>query len=185
VTATDQLNSFLLAAVPGVLIALLAYALQVRRDNLAEIRATRNARQLLSLELEGNRNALREFWNEINDLDTEHADPRSDDHLTAITAGGFLTYPLPHWNTTRWQPATPAWLKLLTEGEIVEIDRIYRDLDTIADMHKRIVTLTPAEQELIEKDRFWASRFTSMRNIVFPRFVEVVDRTLAAPNPLP
>jgi hypothetical protein len=184
VSAIELLANLLLASVPGVLIALLAFGLQVRRDNLAELRATRNARQLLSLELEGNRAALREFWNEINDLDAEHADIRSDDHLTAITEAGFLTYALPHWNTTRWQPATPAWLRLLTEGEIVQVDRIYRDLDTIADMHKRIVTITPSEQELMDKDRFWASRFTSMRNLVFPRFVELVDRTLTASNPL-
>jgi hypothetical protein len=106
------------------------------------------------------------------------------DHRTAFTAAGFLTYPLPHWNTMRWQPATPAWLRLLTDGEIAQVDRIYRDLDTIADLHRRIVTLTPGEQELMDKDRFWASRFTSMRNVVFPRFVELVDRTLAASNPL-
>jgi hypothetical protein len=182
--SANDVKDLLFASIPGVLIALLAFGLQVRRDTLAEIRATRNARQLLSLEIEGNRNALREFWTEINDLDTEHADTRSDDHLTAITAGGFLTYPLPHWNTTRWQPATPAWLRLLTDGEIVQVDSIYRDLEKIADMHKRIVTLTPVEQELMDKDRFWASRFTSMRNVLFPRFVDLVDRTLAASNPL-
>jgi hypothetical protein len=184
VSATDLIANFLLASVPGVLVALLASALQVRRDNMAEVRATRNARQLLSLELEGNRTALRAFWNEINDLDAEHTEVRSDGHLTAITDAGFLTHPLPHWNTTRWQPATPGWLQLLTESEIVQVDRIYRDLDTIADLHKRVVTLTPSEQTLIENDRFWASRFASMRNILFPRFVDVVDRTLSAPNPL-
>jgi type II secretory pathway pseudopilin PulG len=183
-SATELIANFLLASVPGVLIALLAFALQVRRDNQAEVRATRNARQLLSLELEGNRTALKAFWNEINDIDPEHADILSDDHLTAITEGGFLTYPLPHWNTTRWQPATPAWLKLLTEKEIEQVDRIYRDLDTIADLHKRIVTLTPSEQALLDKDRFWASRFASMRNAIFPRLVELVNRTLTAENPL-
>jgi hypothetical protein len=180
----DFITNVLLASFPGVLIALLAYGLQIRRDNQVEMRATRNARQLLSLELEGNRQALREFWNEINDLDAEHADTHSDDHLTAITEGGFLTYPLPHWNTTRWQPATPAWLKLLTEREVAQIDRIYRDLETITDIHKRIITLTPAEQQLMDQDRFWASRFTSMRNAIFPRFVQLVDRALTASNPL-
>jgi hypothetical protein len=184
VSTTEFLANFLLASVPGVLIALLAFRLQVRRDNLAEARATKNARQLLSLELEGNRTALNDFWNEINNLDTQHFDMRSDDHLTAVTEAGFLTYPLPHWNTTRWQPATPAWLEVLTEGEVALVDRIYRDLDTIADMHKRIVTLTPSEQELMDKDRFWASRFTSMRNRLFARFVDLVDRTLTASNPL-
>jgi hypothetical protein len=180
----EFIANFLLASVPGVLIALLAFGLQVRRDNRMELRATQNARQLLALELEGNRAALRAFWQEINDLDPEKAAPASDEHLTAITEAGFLTYSLPHWNTTRWQPATPGWLNLLTRTEIEQIDRIYRDLDTLTDLHKRIVTITPAEEELLDKDRFWASRFTSMRNRIYPRFVEVVSRTLVAPNPL-
>ena len=113
-SATDLIANFLLASVPGVLVALLASALQVRRDNLAEARATRNARQLLSLELEGNRNALRAFWKEINDLDAEHTDVRSDGHLTAITDGGFLTHPLPHWNTCWPRPRVTQDFTLLS-----------------------------------------------------------------------
>ncbi|HLW03383.1 MAG TPA: hypothetical protein VKT82_32360 [Ktedonobacterales bacterium] len=183
-SATEFIANFFLASVPGVLIALLAFALQIQRDNQLEMRASRNARQLLSLELESNRAALKAFWQEINALDTENAEIGSDEHLTAMTENGFLTYPLPHWNTTRWQPATPSWLNLLDEKEVELVDRIYRNLELISDMHTRMVTLTPQEQELLSSDRFWASRYASMRNRLYPRLVDLVNRTLTAQNPL-
>jgi hypothetical protein len=184
VSLTEFLANFFLASVPGVLIALLAFVLQIRRDNQLEARASQNARQLLSLEVEGNRTALADFLKEINDLDTEQAEITSDDHLTAITENGFLTHPLPHWNLTRWQPAQPSWLNILDEKEVELIDRFYRGLELVADLHTRLVTLNPQEQEMMANDRFWASRYTSMRNLLFPRWVEVVNRTLTAENPL-
>lgn len=183
-STVEFIANFFLAAVPGVLIALLAHQLEVRRDRQLEERASRNARQLLSLEIESNRAALAAFWQEINDLDPQKAETGSDKHLTAITENGFLTYPLPHWNSTRWQPAQPGWLKVLNEKEVELVDRFYRNLELITDLHTRIVTLTPQEQEQLSHDRFWASRFTSMRNRLFPRLVEVVNRTLTAQNPL-
>jgi hypothetical protein len=184
VNLTEFLANFFLASVPGVLIALLAFVLQIQRDNQVEARISQNARQLLSLEIEGNRTALAAFWQEINDLDTEKAEITSDDHLTAITENGFLTHPLPHWNLTRWQPAQPGWLNVLDEKEVELIDRFYRGLELVADLHTRMVTLSPQEQELMAHDRFWAGRYTSMRNLLFPRWVDSVNRTVAAENPL-
>ena len=183
-SVSEFIANFFLASVPGVLIALLAYVLQIQRDGQLEMRASRNARQLLSLELESNRAALRAFWQEVTDLDTEKAEINSDQHLTAITEAGFLTYPLPHWNTIRWQPATPSWLNLLDVKEVELVDRFYRNLELISDLHNRLVTLTPQEQELLAKDRFWASTYASMRNRLFPRFVDLVNRSLNAENPL-
>ncbi|HEY7349115.1 MAG TPA: hypothetical protein VH599_12450 [Ktedonobacterales bacterium] len=180
----EFISNFFLAAVPGVLIALFVHQLEVRRYNQLEERANQNARKLLSLEIQSNRASLASFWQEINDLDTEKAEITSDEHLTAITEGGFLTYPLPHWNFTRWQPAQPSWLVIVSEKEVELVDRIYRNLELITDLHTRMVTLSPQEQELMAHDRFWASRYASMRNRLFPRLVEVVNQTLAARNPL-
>lgn len=181
---TEFLANFFLAAVPGVLIALLAFWLQIQRDNQLEARASQTARQLLSLEVEGNRTALADFWQEINDLDPEQAEITSDDHLTAITENGFLTHPLPHWNMTRWQPAQPRWLTVLDEKEVELVDRFYRGLELVADLHTRLVTLSPEEQKSMEEDRYWANHFASMSNILYLRWVEVVNRTLNADNPL-
>lgn len=179
----EFIANFFLAAVPGVLIALLVQQLDIRRYNQLEAQANRNARKLLSLEVESNRAALAAFWQEINNLDAEKAEG-VDEHLTAITEGGFLTYPLPHWNAIRWQPAQPSWLVIVNEKEVELIDRFYRNLDLITDLHTRMVTLSPQEQELLSSDRFWASRYASMRNRLFPRLVEVVNHTLAVENPL-
>ena len=101
-----------------------------------------------------------------------------------MTEGGFLTYPLPHWNFTRWHHAQPSWLVIVDEKEVELIDRFYRNLELITDLHTRMVTLTPKEQEYMERDRFWASRYTSMRNALFPRLVDLVNRTLGIQNPL-
>src|SRR5690349_12924359 len=109
VNITEFLANFFLAAVPGVLIALLAFWLQIQRDNQLEARAIQTARQLLSLEVESNRTALADIWQEINDLDPEQDEITSDHHLTAVTEHGFMTHPLPLWNMTRWQPAQPRW----------------------------------------------------------------------------
>lgn len=178
------LSEFFLAAVPGVLIALLAYQLQVRRENQLDRQASLNGRKLLELEIEGNRSALALFWQEINDLDAEKAEVSSEAHLTAITQGGFLTYPLPHWNFTRWHHAQPSWLAILDEKEVELVDRFYRNLELVTDLHTRMVTLTPKEQEFMQRDNFWAKRYTDLRKDQYPRFVELINRTLTAENPL-
>ncbi len=138
----EFIANFFLAAVPGVLIALLAFQLEVRRDNHLEARASQNGRKLLELEIESNRAALTAFWQEINDLDTEKAEAL-EAHLAGMTASGFLTYPLPYWNFTRWHNAHPSWLVILGDKEIELVDRFYRNLELITDLHTRMVTITP------------------------------------------
>ena len=179
----DFLISTLIAAIPGILIAIFAHELDVRRHNRMEEQEMKNGRTLLGLEIESNRAALVAFWQEINGLDKEPAEgKRTDKHLASMAEGGFLTYPLPHWNFTRWHHAQPTWLSALDGKEIVQIDRFYRDLQLIEDLHRRTVTLTPQEQELIDHDRFWANRYGGMRDLLFDRLAKVVERASSATN---
>src|SRR5262245_21107490 len=68
----SQILAFFIAFIPGVLIALIADTLSRRRAALREQRVSENARTLLSLEVGANLNALKDFWQAINSLDTEH-----------------------------------------------------------------------------------------------------------------
>lgn len=183
-TALDFVLNFLISGIPGVFIALFAYQLDVRRRNKLEEQAILNGRKLLGLEIESNRSALAAFWEEINDLDEDKTEKTTEEHLAAMAQKGFLSYSLPHWNFTRWQHAQPDWIAGLNVQEVEQIDRIYRDLELIADLHARTVTLEPDERELLNKDRFWANRYGGMRDLLFDRLAKVVNRVQSAGNPL-
>src|SRR5262249_49331447 len=146
---------------------------------------SKNGRTLLALEIQSNRAALAAFWEEVNSLDKEPAEGKSTiDHLAAMTAGGFLTYPLPHWSFNRWQSAQPEWLVALTGKEVTQVDHFYRDLELIADLHSRAVTLNPKEEKELNIDQYWAKRYAKMRDSIFERLSEVVQRALSEADAL-
>src|SRR5262249_12688348 len=60
----------LAAALPGVLVALLSHDLSMRRSAAATRVRLANARALLTVEFDANRQALQTFWQTINALDT-------------------------------------------------------------------------------------------------------------------
>jgi hypothetical protein len=180
---TSPTWEILLAAIPGVLIALLTHWLDIRRQNQLMRQESQNGRKLLGLEITSNRAALTAFWQQINDLDKDKTAKETKSHVAAMAEGGLLSYALPQWNFTRWHHSQPDWLATLSGKEVEQIDGFYRDLQLIADLHARLITLTPQEQTYLEMGsnaRFWTLRYGEMRDVLFDRLTKVVNRAVAA-----
>jgi hypothetical protein len=172
------------AAAPGVLIALLAHQLDLRRDVAEERRISQNARALLSLEVAANRSALETFWRTINALDVPENRQNANDHLAGMTERGLLGYPLPEWDFARWEGLSPHALSAFTQAELAQIDTLNRGIRTFSDLYKQIITITPQEMEELNKDRFWVNRFAGWRASTFTRLTAAVDGALRTPAPL-
>jgi hypothetical protein len=179
------------ASVPGVLVALLSHYLTLRRENQVTRRLIANARTLLGLEMERNRAALDAFWRGMNDLDHGMGDldkdREADDaegHLAGMAYGGLIRQTPPHWSFTRWERIAPQALATLSEQELAEIDQSYRDLRTVSDLFSQLVTFTPEERAILDKDHWWFNRYADWRMSTFQRLAQVTNQVLAAPNPL-
>jgi hypothetical protein len=170
--------------VPGVLVALLTYYLRI----LGEVRQKRqlaaNAAALLSLELARNRESLATFWREINALDEKGAQAGSEEHLAGMAYGGMLARVLPHLSYVRWERMPPEALATLNAKVLTELDSTYSDLHIITDLYSQLVTLPPDEREQLNGDRFWYNRFAYLHSGYFAQLNPVVERVLAARNPL-
>ena len=181
---SDQITGVILASVPGVLVALLTYYLRI----LGEVRQKRhlaeNAAALLSLELTRNQEALATFWREINALDEKSAAAGSEEHLAGMAYGGLLARVLPHWSYVRWERMPSAALATLNAKAFTELDSIYSDLRVITDLYTQLVTLQPDEREQLNNDRFWYNRFAYLHSGYFAQLSPIVERILAARNPL-
>lgn len=182
---TSTLIGVLGAAIPGILVALLAHQLDVRRQERLMRIQNANGRTMIALEIDGNRQALASFWQTLNALDKESAQhPEREAHLAAMAAGGILGQTVPHWSFARWEGILPGTVATLDRSEIVAIDQMNRDLRTIADLFTQLVTMTPSEMAQLEKDRFWMNRYAGFRVGTFERMEAVVARVLKSSHPL-
>ena len=172
------------AALPGILVALLSHYLTQRREDRKTQQMIANARMLLALEMERNRVALATFWRTINDLDKERTATSAEGHLAAMAHAGLLMQTLPHWSFVRWEGISAEAIASLRKQNIEDIDQAYRDLRSATDLYAQLVTLIPEERELLDKDRFWYNRYAGMRLDTFERLTAVANRLLAAPTPL-
>lgn len=179
-----DVTGVILASIPGVLVALLTYYLRI----LGEVRQKRqlgdNAATLLSLELTRNQELLSKFWREINALDEKGAAAGSEEHLSGMAFGGLLTRVLPQWSFVRWERMPSEALAALNAKALMDIDSVYSDLHTITDLYTKMMALTPEEREELNKDRFWYNRFGYWRSIYLAQLTPIVERVLAARNPL-
>src|SRR5215831_13691286 len=116
-----QMLAFLIAFIPGVLIALLADSLSRRRDTHREQRVNENARTLLSLEVGANLNALKDFWGTINGLDTEPQGKTLEEHAAAMAQNGLLGYTAPRWSVFRWKRLAPQTAGALDQRDIFSL----------------------------------------------------------------
>ncbi|MBA3825594.1 MAG: hypothetical protein H0X24_17065 [Ktedonobacterales bacterium] len=180
----EALLTLIAAAVPGVLIALLAHQLDLRRDVAEERRISQNARTLLRLEVTANRTALQNFWTTINALDTPDGRKNANDHLAAMTERGLLSYPLPEWDFSRWERLPARALSAFTTAELAQIDALNRGIRAFNDLYKQLITITPDEMAELNKDRFWVNRFSGWREGIFTRLTSAVEGALRAPLPL-
>jgi hypothetical protein len=176
------------AAIPGVLVALVAQYLAQRREDRQERRLGANARALLALEINANLEALRDFWRAINDLDAEHAGEGAEAHLAAMAQAGLLSYALPIFDDTRWKKLPPQALATLGEREVERVYRLYGDLAALTDLYRNVVTLSPEEEKEYagggSGGRFWYTYFAGRHVRSFERLEAVARRVLDAGNPL-
>jgi Zn-dependent oligopeptidase len=177
----EALLTLIAAAVPGVLIALLAHQLDLRRDVAEERRISQNARSLLKLEVMANQAALQNFWTNINALDLPDQRRNANDHLAAMTERGLLSYQLPEWDFARWEHLSAQALSAFTTAELAQIDALNRGIRTLSDLYKQLITITPDEMAELNKDRFWVNRFSDWRSGLFTRLTALAEGYVRSP----
>ncbi len=180
----NEIVGVILASIPGVIVALLTYYLRILGEVRQRREQERNAATLLSLEVTRNQAALAKFWNEINALDEKGAAAGNEEHLSGMAYGGLLARVLPHWSFVRWERMPSEALATLDAKTLAELDSIYGDLHIITDLYAQLVTLLPDEREQLKNDRFWYNRFAWMHSGIYAQLNRVVERVLAARNPL-
>jgi hypothetical protein len=179
-----QILAFFIAFIPGVMIALIADYLSRRRDTQREQRVNENARTLLALEIDANLNALKDFWQAINSLDTEPQDKTLEEHAAAMAQNGLLGYTAPRWSVMRWERLAPQTVGALDQRDIFSLTRVYNGLQEISDLYGQILTIPDDERAILDHDRFWYNRFAGNRIRFFERLQRQVTETLSLGNPL-
>src|SRR5262249_54171284 len=143
-----------------------------------------NAATLLSLELTRNQDLLSTFWRDINALDEKGAAAGGEEHLSGMAFGGLLARVLPQWSFVPWERMPSEALAALNAKALMDVESLYSDLHTITDLYAKMVTLLPEEREELNKDRFWYTRFAYWRSIYLTQLTPIVERVIAAKNPL-
>lgn len=183
-TLSDGVIALVVAAVPGIIVAIFTNYLNVRREDAQARRLIANARVLLGMELENNRQALDTFWREINGMDKEGVAEAPQSHLAGMAAEGLLQYAAPRWSFTRWERIFPQVVATLEPKQVAEIDQTYRDLRAISEVFEKLVALTPEERAELDRDRFWYNRYADWRGTMFERLSALVTRASALRNPM-
>ncbi len=175
------------AALPGVLVALVAQYFTQRRENQQQRRVNANTRMLVALELDANRTELASFWRTINELDAEHRDG-AEAHLAAMAQNGLLGYTLPAFSFRQWEHLSSQAAGALSPREIEKTYAVHADLRALGDMYARLVTIPPEEMKGYisggSQERFWYNYFAGNRVGLFERLQQAIQRVLDAGNPL-
>jgi len=178
----------IIASFPGVIVAIFTYYLALLRDAAQARRLIANTRILLSMEIENNRQALDTFWQDLaafGQQGTAGAEATPQNQLAAMARGGMLDYTPPNWSFTRWERVFPQVVATLSPKDVAAIDSAYRDLRSIADLFKKLVTLSPEERQYLDGgQRFWYNRFPDLREQTFARLSEAVGRVRGWQNPM-
>jgi hypothetical protein len=180
----NNIWGYALAAIPGIIIALLVDFLNQYHQRRTQQATQTNARLLLSLEITGNLNALRQFWQDLNALDPDRK-TKAEEHLTALADHGLIGFTAPNWSTTRWTRLAPESLPAFTAKETQVADQLYRDLDTISKLFTKLSVLEPDQRKYYEQfNRFWVNRFGEDYAPTLNQLATVVNRVLQSENPL-
>ncbi len=177
------LGSVVIAAVPGIIVALVGQYFSYRQEEARYQQMIANGRRLVFLELRANMAAFRGFWREINDLDAEHNTDDLTKHLEGMAYGGLLEHPAPRWSFARWESSESDTLAALNAKEVEQLEQINLDLRAFTDLYTRIITLSPQEQTQISSggssQRFWAGYFANWRQDQFTRLNQMANRILS------
>ena len=177
----------ILASLPGIIVALLTYWLTIRHEAILATRAAGNELALLRFEYASNRAALAAFWQSVTDLANiplpEHEEYEG---LALLARNGLIGQPPspPRWSFTRWESISAPALSRLAEKDLAELDQTYRGLHTISDLYSKLVTFSPEERAILDRERFWPHWYRDMRQTTFDRLSTLVVATLAARDPL-
>jgi hypothetical protein len=175
------------AAVPGVLVALVAQYLTQRRENQQQRRLNANTRMLVGLELDANRLALATFWQTINALDAQRHEG-AEEHLAAMAENGLVGYALPAWSFQQWEHLSAKAAGALSPEEIEKVYALYADLRAFDTLGTKLVTIPPDEMKEYQSggslSRFWYNYFAGRRVDLFQRIQQTVQRVLDGGNPL-
>ncbi len=180
----NAIGGVLIASASGVLVALIGQYFAYQREEFRFGQMTANGRRLVVLELRANLEAFKSFWNEINDLDTDHntADPAK--HLEGMAYGGLLARPAPRWSFARWETAESDTLTALSSQEVERLEQVNIDLRQFNDLYTLMITLTPQEQTQISSggstQRFWGGYFANWRLRQFTQLTQLANRVLSA-----
>jgi hypothetical protein len=176
------------AALPGVLVALIAQYLTQRRESQRQRRVNANTRMLVALEIDANRSELASFWRTINELDTQHRDEGAEAHLAAMAESGLLGYSLPAWSARQWEHLSSQAVGALSPQEITKTYALYADLRALGDLYTQLLTIPPEEKDEYTHggsgQRFWYNYFAGRRVGLFERLRQTVQRVLDAGVPL-
>jgi hypothetical protein len=182
----EAVVAFFVAAVPGVVVALLSQYLQQRRENVNQRRLYASARRLLALEVNNNRASLDAFWRQINELDAEHHED-STEHLAAMYFAGLVGYEVPQWSFYRWERLEADTFAAFAEKELAGIDQMNRACESVTQYYGSLVTLTDSDKaELAQnmKGRFWGNDLARERISIYTRLAAAVQQVIGAPSPM-
>jgi hypothetical protein len=178
--------AFFVAALPGVVVALLSQYLQQRRDNVNQRRLYASARRLLALEVNNNRTSLDAFWGQINRLDAEHHEDGTE-HLAAMYYGGLVGYELPQWGFYRWERLEADTFAAFAEKELAGIDQMNRAFKSITEYYGSLITLTDSDKAELNKNvsgRFWGNDLARERYPIYSRLAATIQQATGAPSPM-
>jgi hypothetical protein len=182
----EAVVAFFVAAVPGVVVALLSQYLQQRRENVNQRRLYASARRLLALEVGNNRTSLDAFWRQINGLDAEHHEDGTE-HLAAMYYAGVVGYELPQWSYYRWERLEADTFAAFAEKELASIDQMNRALKSITEYYGSLITLTDSDKAELNKNvsgRFWGNDLARERYSTFTKLAAAVQQVIGAPSPM-
>ncbi|SRR5579875_505997 len=178
------LGGIAVAAIPGVIVALIGQYAAYRADEAKYRRTILTGRRLVALELRANLTAFQDFWNAINNLDADHNTTDPQKHLEGMAYGGLLSQTPPHWSFARWETPDSETLAALSVDEVERLEQVYVDLRAFNDLFTTIVALSPEERNQINQGgsvgRFWGSYYADWRARPFAQLNQLANRILSA-----
>jgi hypothetical protein len=143
----------------------------------------RNVRVMLSLEVDDNLSALREYWQMLTG--EARKEGYTGKSLLDASSPQLVTLRLPPWSGVRWEGLSAVLPGAVEKGKLKRVHRFYRQLGAVSQWHADLVALDGEERALMLRDLgAWSTRFAESRFEQWTRFQQVVEQTLATGNPL-
>jgi hypothetical protein len=133
-----------------------------------------------------NRASLDAYWQQINELDTDHHQDGTE-HLAAMYYGGLIGYELPEWKFYRWERLEAKTFAAFTEKELASVDQMNRTFASIIEYYRSLVTLTDNDKANLQRNvdgRFWYNDLARDRILIYTKLAAAVQQVIGAPSPM-